>query len=561
MALWPLLLLLAVASLAGCGGREEDHSTARPVTVLKLDIVNPRDMLSLTGSVETWKQENIGFEVAGRIQYVIDPDTMVQQPPVGEKTTYDENGVPKTEGTIIAYLENERYKLARDEARARAVAAWAQVEALLKEINAVLVAKRAAAEARLERAKRDYERLQKLVAQNAGTEVELYQMKAEYEVAKAAVEEVLATIAAKEAELAAVRAQAKQAEETVKRAQKDLEDCYLIAPFTGQISDVQAIVGGYVQPGQPVATLVVMDPLKVEISVSGETDRKIKYGDYVYIYPPGQDKPIGGWVDRKATSADPQTRTFKVTVIVRNYKVPEELPPQTQLNQMLPEDIDPETLPTTGELWSLMREDESDPSLPLLTEERTLYEDEQGHYVWQVVNGQAGRPYPPVLHLKKVRVELGDKILPILGGLYVFHELSDTGGLTEKDLLAMDVPTDYTDGGYMLLQRKQWLLRPGQIVDTLFQHMQAEPGLFVPMSAIEPQSDNTGHVFVINKENRLDKVEVRLIRAVGQYQAIEAAKPADADKITPGRKIVLKGVHYLQNGERVNILEQEELKL
>ena len=71
-----------------------------------------------------------------------------------------------------------------------------------------------------------------------------------------------------------------------------------------------------------------MDPMKVDIAVSPETDARVNYNDLVRIFAPNGDQ-LEGLVYLKDTFADPGTRTFLITLLVRNRHieigVPEEL--------------------------------------------------------------------------------------------------------------------------------------------------------------------------------------------------------------------------------------------
>ncbi len=84
------LLLSAMLSggpllgLCGCGQEASSAPrTVRAVNVMVLKQTGPgRDnKLRLTGSVESWKEEEIGFEVAGRVEAFVDVGQDVEGPP------------------------------------------------------------------------------------------------------------------------------------------------------------------------------------------------------------------------------------------------------------------------------------------------------------------------------------------------------------------------------------------------------------------------------------------------------------------------------------------------
>ena len=80
----------------------------------------------------------------------------------------------------------------------------------------------------------------------------------------------------------------------MKQAELNLKKCTLRAPYDGRVAEVHVIPGGYVQPGTPVVTLLLMDPIKVTVAVSAQTDRQLNFGDFVAVYTPAYDRPMQG---------------------------------------------------------------------------------------------------------------------------------------------------------------------------------------------------------------------------------------------------------------------------
>ncbi len=78
-----------------------------------------------------------------------------------------------------------------------------------------------------------------------------------------------------EAQYKAARARLQAAQAKLRQTKIDLSDTMLFAPSAGQISRAHAIRGGYVERGQAVATVQMMDPVKVEVAVSPELEQTI----------------------------------------------------------------------------------------------------------------------------------------------------------------------------------------------------------------------------------------------------------------------------------------------
>ena len=135
---------------------------------------------------------------------------------------------------------------------------------------------------------------------------------------------------------------------------------------------MHAISGGYVERGDPVATIQMMDPVKVEVAVSPEVEQHLNFNDLVLVYGGPGETPLHGWVHNKAPTADTATRTFMVTLLVRNRLV----------EVGLPEDLNAQTIVRTNALYNLEPE-KADGQPPFYTSDDTLYKDKDGFFVWK----------------------------------------------------------------------------------------------------------------------------------------------------------------------------------
>ena len=116
-------------------------------------------------------------------------------------------------------------------------------------------------------------------------------------------------------------AQAKAALETahaaVKQAAIELGNTTIKAPFEGVLNDRMVELGAYVEPGDPVAQIVDLDP----ILIVGHVNERDAGG--LSIGAPGQARLVTGTeVDGSlryiSSVADPNTRTFRVELEVAN---------------------------------------------------------------------------------------------------------------------------------------------------------------------------------------------------------------------------------------------------
>jgi hypothetical protein len=139
------------------------------------------------------------------------------------------------------------------------------------------------------------------------------------------------------------------------------------------------------------------------------------------------------------------------------------------------------------------------------------------------------------------------------------RELEDIGKLTPGTLIAMDVPDNFRDGDQILVARREWRLRPGQLVRVLLGETAPEPGLYLPMNAIKPIDDKMGEIFVAI-DGKAKKVKVKILSNVGELFRLEAFDTGDVGIVTAGARIITDHIHFLQHDEPVRVIKVVELK-
>ena len=128
----------------GCSAKDKSVArpkAPRPVSVVALVHSDPGRFQRVTGSVASWKTDQLGFEVDGRIQFVIEPETDI----AGQ--VYDKNGNILTAGTLLARLDPTRYELDVESEKAQVAVAEKQREATQIEYDRVIPAQQKAATA------------------------------------------------------------------------------------------------------------------------------------------------------------------------------------------------------------------------------------------------------------------------------------------------------------------------------------------------------------------------------------------------------------------------------
>ncbi|NOG84250.1 MAG: HlyD family efflux transporter periplasmic adaptor subunit [Planctomycetes bacterium] len=483
-----VLLFVGISLMVGCGKKKEIKKTPspRPVTVLELRESNPVKPLQLTGSVKSWKDEDISFEVDGRLGWIVEMGTNLEG-------RWEEDGVVRVPGDILARIDERRYNIRLKRAKAER-----------------------------DRADAEYVRKKSAWEKRAISEVDFIRGTADRD--------------AKEAEF--------------EYADYDLEKCTLYAPFAGEVSEVYVEAGGYVKRGDPVAHLVMMDPIKIDISVSSATSERLKIRDAVRIFLPEDEDPVYGIVYEKSTVADPKTRTFRVSIITRNIRTVGGLAPDNPLLNH----------PLITDFTHLFRMREGDKDSPFVVEEnRSLRKEGEGYYVWAAPEHKLGDKIDkdnPLITLHKFNVTPGERRMN-LQGLYLMRELSDIGELAPGTLIAMDVPDGFKDGDEVLISRNQWRLRPGQLIPVLLGVSVPVTGLYLPMNSIKPVDEKVGEIFLAI-DGKATKVRVKILDNVGELFRLEALDPNEANLVKAGAKVIIDHIHFLQNEEPIQVIKLVE---
>lgn len=151
---------------------------------------------------------------------------------------------------------------------------------------------------------------------------------------QAVVEQAEAQLAKAEADLAATetlvergfraptalnadRAAVDSARASLKQAQIERSNVVLRAPFSGIYEERLAEVGDYLSPGQPCATIVELDPLKLEAELTETQVGQVKMGQDVDVrLATGQT--VKGTVSFIESVANPATRTFAMETTLPN---------------------------------------------------------------------------------------------------------------------------------------------------------------------------------------------------------------------------------------------------
>lgn len=500
-------------ALTGCGeGPADDVPSMRsqPVTVLKLEEREFSRETHLTGSVGLYREEKVGFEVAGRILAVLDIGKEVEGP------ASDEADRLVRPGEVIARLDDTRYRL--------------QVEALVARLNA---AQRSLADAQaaLTLARQTLARQKSILAEGAGMQQAVDDAQSNYDqwVARKAQRE----------------AQIREIQEQLNRAKEDLEDCNLRAPFSGRITRIHVSQGAVIEAGTPVVTLSLMDPIQVQVEVSADQDRRIQTGDRALIYPKDPLHPDGNPVEvnaivyEKGAVADPDKRTFRIDLMTRNER--------RRIHQLAPET---KGLPVVTDFLPVVRRYQGEEG-ELFVHTRAVYHEDGKTYVLRL----PGVSFRPGARRSAVGKHIPDKVEVVLGNEYFtvikwnFRSLQSSGDLREGEFLVIGPKTEHLQG--LAIGRWQWLLRPGELIPVRFLLHATPKGLYVPVDAIT--TIDSQHVVFTAEQEKARR------RPVTVHETYRELRRIEGKGIRPGVSVVVSGVHYVLDGQPVTVVGHETL--
>ena len=257
---------LAAAFAAGLAAAQEPAEKLYAVRIAKPERRTIAQTLVKTGSLAAPAEVALCAKVPGRLASVA----------LGDGTAVEE-GLRVKAGDVVARLDDREYRIARDSAKAAAEAARALAEDAASE----------------------FARTEKLRAAKVSTEQE-------FDVARFARDRTAAALA--------------QAEGGLAKAELDLDECAVRAPFDGVVSAKRLHPGAMVSASSEICTIVATDPLRALFEVPTTALPLLKPGETkvrvtVDAYP---DEPVDLVVEEVYPAADPATRTVTVRALLPN---------------------------------------------------------------------------------------------------------------------------------------------------------------------------------------------------------------------------------------------------
>ncbi len=242
----------------------ERAETMVPRVVVSEVGLQPFDLsVEVVGRVAPWREVSLASEVSGRVEKV-----------------HVDIGARVAAGDLLASIEADDYEIDFREAEATQLRAQARFEESAAALN----------------------RTETLRDRGAISE-------REYEAA-------LSTKRAAEADL-------KNAEAGLERAQDNLDDTQIVAPFTGSIVERHVDPGALVAGDQALLVLADLDRIAVEVGLTENEIFFVRKATNAFVQSTNQSRFVAnGHIDGITERADPSTGTYLVRIRVDNREEP-----------------------------------------------------------------------------------------------------------------------------------------------------------------------------------------------------------------------------------------------
>jgi len=290
--------ILSLLPVSGCHHPSTiaaDHPV--PVRLRTPNHVEQPVSVSAGGQVEANITAMTAFEISGRVARV-----------------YVEEGQPVVKGQVLAELDPADYKNAYDAASGQAEAAKATD---LKSQNGLRPQELEQTKIDFDRVQDEYQRMKLLHDRKSLSDIDFHKYEAAFLAARQRYE--MAKQGTRYEEKQSSSAQSHTAAAQMREARKHLEDCRLRAPISGFVGMKKVDVGNMVSAGNPVFSVVDLNPVKVRVAIPESEIGRIATGAKAFVTIPSLDgKSFEGRLEALGVAADSASRTYTAKIAVEN---------------------------------------------------------------------------------------------------------------------------------------------------------------------------------------------------------------------------------------------------
>jgi RND family efflux transporter MFP subunit len=301
----PAAAIVALA-LAGCDSdrpataRPETAGQARQVRLAAAAETLVDRTVTATGTLAAEDQVVLGAKVVGRLSEIhVDLGTRVRK------------------GQAIARIDPGDYRLRVKQAEAALQQARARlglpVDGTNDRIDPEQTAVVRQAAAVLKEARQSHDRMTQLWERQLIARAEFDAMDSQLAVAESRYQDAIEEVRNRQALLAQRRSE-------LEIARQQLADTVIVSPIDGAVRQRQASVGQYLAAGTPVATLVRIHPLRLQLAVPEREAGAVRIGQQARLSVEGDPNTYAGRVVRLSPAIAEENRTLLIEAEVPNEK-------------------------------------------------------------------------------------------------------------------------------------------------------------------------------------------------------------------------------------------------
>jgi RND family efflux transporter MFP subunit len=301
----PAAAIVALA-LAGCDSdrpataRPETAGQARQVRLAAAAETLVDRTVTATGTLAAEDQVVLGAKVVGRLSEIhVDLGTRVRK------------------GQAIARIDPDDYRLRVKQAEAALQQARARlglpVDGTNDRIDPEQTAVVRQAAAVLKEARQSHDRMTQLWERQLIARAEFDAMDSQLAVAESRYQDAIEEVRNRQALLAQRRSE-------LEIARQQLADTVIVSPIDGAVRQRQASVGQYLAAGTPVATLVRIHPLRLQLAVPEREAGAVRIGQQARLSVEGDPNTYAGRVVRLSPAIAEENRTLLIEAEVPNEK-------------------------------------------------------------------------------------------------------------------------------------------------------------------------------------------------------------------------------------------------
>jgi multidrug efflux pump subunit AcrA (membrane-fusion protein) len=276
----------------------EGGGTPKAIRLVTVQLANDSEPAKYSAIIAPNAQVELAFRVSGYVVY------LHQTKAADGRMRPLEAGAQVKAGTVLARVRSSDYQAVVDKTRG----ARDEVDAGVHAAEAQL----SEAQAGLEQAELDFQRVSKLWEQESTT-------KPVYDGSKATHDIALAKVEAAQSALAAARQRAVAASAQLREAEIALGDTELRAPFDGILLERHVDIGALVAPGTPAFTLADLRLVKALFNVPDSDLHNFRQSQALALTVdafPGEI--FDGRILSLAAAADSRVRSFQIEVSIVN---------------------------------------------------------------------------------------------------------------------------------------------------------------------------------------------------------------------------------------------------